>query len=155
MEMMPYRPIDGCHVQSSLAPLLPTSGPVAPSLHAQLTTDQVSRFISPPPASVASFERFITWTHGERAAGRYACFAVVPEGEQSAVGIFQVRLLDDRDGEARASAGIPASTEPSDSEAHPSPRMGPRVMAQAEDAAGRSSAAQFPRRLPVACCVMH
>ncbi|MBL8139033.1 MAG: GNAT family N-acetyltransferase [Acidobacteria bacterium] len=193
MEMMPYRPIDGCHVQSSLAPLLPTSGPVAPSLHAQLTTDQVSRFISPPPASVASFERFITWTHGERAAGRYACFAVVPEGEQSAVGIFQVRLLDGRDGvaewgfilgaaywgtglfragahdvvtfafthmgldrlEARASAGIPASTEPSDSEAHPSPRMGPRVMAQAEDAAGRSSAAQFPRRLPVACCVMH
>jgi [ribosomal protein S5]-alanine N-acetyltransferase len=72
----------------------------APSLHAHLTTDQVTRFISPPPASVTGFERFIAWTHKERAAGRYACFAVVPEGEQTAVGIFQVRRLDGRDGVA-------------------------------------------------------
>lgn len=72
----------------------------APSLHAQLTTAQVSRFISPPPTSVAGFERFIAWTHQERAAGRYACFAVVPEGETVAVGIFQVRRLEGRDGVA-------------------------------------------------------
>ena len=72
----------------------------APSLHAQLTTDQVSRFISPPPASVTGFERFIAWTHRERAAGRYACFAVVPDGETAAVGIFQVRMLEDRAGVA-------------------------------------------------------
>jgi [ribosomal protein S5]-alanine N-acetyltransferase len=72
----------------------------APSLAALLTTAQVSRFISPPPTSVAGFERFIAWTHRERAAGRYACFAVVPDGETAAVGIFQVRLLEGRDGVA-------------------------------------------------------
>lgn len=72
----------------------------APSLHTQLTTDQVTRFISPPPTSVAAFERFIAWTHRERAAGRYACFAVVPDGDTAAVGIFQVRRLEGRDGVA-------------------------------------------------------
>ena len=72
----------------------------APALCAHLTTEQVTRFISPPPTSVAGFERFIAWTHTERAAGRYGCVAVVPEGETTAVGIFQVRLLDGRDGVA-------------------------------------------------------
>lgn len=72
----------------------------APSLFAHLTRDEVTRFISPPPASVAGFERFIAWTHRERAAGRYACFAVVPAGESHAVGIFQVRRIDGRDGVA-------------------------------------------------------
>lgn len=72
----------------------------AASLVAHLTTADVTRFISPPPASVAGFERFIAWTHRERAAGRYACFAVVPEGATAAVGLFQVRRLEGRDGVA-------------------------------------------------------
>ena len=72
----------------------------APSLFAHLTRDEVTRFISPPPASVEGFERFITWTHRERAAGRYACFAVVPAGETAAVGIFQVRRVEGREGVA-------------------------------------------------------
>ena len=33
----------------------------APSLFEQLTTEQVARFISPPPTSVAGFEAFIAW----------------------------------------------------------------------------------------------
>ncbi len=66
----------------------------AASLQAVLTTAETSRFISPPPATVAGFERFISWTLAERAAGRYVCFAVVPEGSDSAVGIFQIRQLD-------------------------------------------------------------
>ena len=66
----------------------------APSLLAMLTTEEVARFISPPPTTVAGFERFITWTHAERQAGRYACFAVVPHGMDTAIGIFQVRQLD-------------------------------------------------------------
>jgi RimJ/RimL family protein N-acetyltransferase len=53
-----------------------------------------------PQTIVAGFERFIAWTHKERAAGRYACFAVVPEGETAAVGIFQIRLIEGRDGVA-------------------------------------------------------
>ena len=50
----------------------------APSLLAMLTTEEVSRFISPPPTTVEGFERFITWAQNERQAGNYACFAVVP-----------------------------------------------------------------------------
>jgi RimJ/RimL family protein N-acetyltransferase len=66
----------------------------ATSLFAMLTTEEVVRFISPPPVDVKGFERFIQWTHSERAAGRYACFAVVPAGYDVAVGIVQVRQLD-------------------------------------------------------------
>ena len=66
----------------------------APALHALLTTGEVARFISPPPTTVEGFERFIAWTHRERAAGRYACFAVVPRGFDTAIGIFQVRVLE-------------------------------------------------------------
>ncbi len=66
----------------------------APSLCDLLTTEEVSRFISPPPTTADGFERFIQWTHGERAAGRYVCFAVVPQGLDTAIGIFQVRQLE-------------------------------------------------------------
>src|SRR5688500_1591165 len=66
----------------------------APSLLAMLTTEEVSRFISPPPTTVEGFEHFITWARAERAAGRYACFAVVPQGMTTAVGLFQVRQLE-------------------------------------------------------------
>jgi ribosomal-protein-alanine N-acetyltransferase len=66
----------------------------APSLLAMLATEEVSRFISPPPTTVEGFERFIAWTHRERAAGNYVCFAVVPEGTDTAVGLFQVRQLE-------------------------------------------------------------
>ena len=66
----------------------------APSLFAMLTAEEVSRFISPPPTTVAGFERFIAWAIAERAAGRYACFAVVPHGMRTAVGLFQVRQLE-------------------------------------------------------------
>ena len=66
----------------------------APSLFAMLTTEDVARFISPPPTTVDGFERFITWARNERAAGRYACFAVVPHGMTTAIGLFQVRQLE-------------------------------------------------------------
>jgi ribosomal-protein-alanine N-acetyltransferase len=65
----------------------------AASLHSALTATEVSRFISPPPNTVAGFERFIAWTQAERVAGRYVCFAIVPEGTDSAIGIFQIRQL--------------------------------------------------------------
>jgi RimJ/RimL family protein N-acetyltransferase len=66
----------------------------APALLAMLSTEEVARFISPPPTTVEGFERFIAWTHRERAAGNYACFAVVPHGMDTAIGIFQVRQLE-------------------------------------------------------------
>jgi [ribosomal protein S5]-alanine N-acetyltransferase len=126
MEMMPYRPAAHRPERSHLAPSLPTWGPAAEpdwreglpvlrslgftlrELHsadaaplaATLTTAEVSRFISPPPTDVAGFGRFIAWAQRERAAGRYACFAVVPDGDTHAVGIFQVRLIAGREGVA-------------------------------------------------------
>ncbi len=66
----------------------------APALLATLTSEEVTRFISPPPSTLQGFARFIAWTESERLAGRHACFAVVPDGTDAAVGIFQVRQLD-------------------------------------------------------------
>lgn len=65
----------------------------APALAALLTTQQVTRFISPPPTTVEGFERFIAWANAQRAAGEYVCFAVVPRGSQTAVGLIQFRQL--------------------------------------------------------------
>ena len=66
----------------------------APSLFALLTTEEVARFISPPPSSVEGFERFISWTLRQRAEGTYACFAVTVTGYDTAIGIFQVRATE-------------------------------------------------------------
>jgi [ribosomal protein S5]-alanine N-acetyltransferase len=63
----------------------------AASLFALLTTEEVARFISPPPSTVEGFERFIAWTIRQRAAGTYACFAVTLRGYETAIGIFQIR----------------------------------------------------------------
>jgi len=65
----------------------------APSLLAMLTTEEVTRFISPPPTTVEGFERFIAWAAEQRMDGCYVCFAVVPVGYDTAVGLFQVRQL--------------------------------------------------------------
>jgi RimJ/RimL family protein N-acetyltransferase len=63
----------------------------APSLFALLTTEEVARFISPPPTTVEGFEKFIAWTIRQRTAGTYACFAVTLKGYDTAIGIFQMR----------------------------------------------------------------
>jgi ribosomal-protein-alanine N-acetyltransferase len=67
----------------------------APTLFSMLTTEEVARFISPPPTTVDGFERFIEWTIRERQDGNYVCFGVVPEGMSTAVGLFQLRALED------------------------------------------------------------
>ena len=66
----------------------------APSLFALLTTEEVSRFISPPPTTVDGFERFIAWAQRQRRAGSYACFAVTLVNDDTAIGIFQLRELE-------------------------------------------------------------
>lgn len=72
----------------------------AASLFSLLTTEEVTRFISPPPTSVEGFERFIEWALTQRAAGSYACFAVTVQGYDTAIGIFQVRETERRFGTA-------------------------------------------------------
>jgi RimJ/RimL family protein N-acetyltransferase len=113
MEKMPYRiELDTISVQPAAAPVvssdwqqgLPTlageqvvlrelRASDAASLFALLTTEEVSRFISPPPTTVEGFERFIAWTLRQRTAGTYACFAVTLRGFDTAIGIFQIREL--------------------------------------------------------------
>ncbi len=66
----------------------------AAPLFAMLSSEDVSRFISPPPCSVEGFERFIAWALRQRLAGAYACFAVTLQGTGTAIGIFQLRELD-------------------------------------------------------------
>jgi RimJ/RimL family protein N-acetyltransferase len=80
----------------------------APALFAALTTEQVSRFISPPPPSVQAFEQFIAWTHRQRETGQYVCFAIVPRGSDVAVGLFQVRSLEPAFGTAEWGFAIAA-----------------------------------------------
>jgi RimJ/RimL family protein N-acetyltransferase len=116
MERMPYRDELNLHLQPIPAPAtdvvssdwrdrLPTltgsratlrelRTSDAASLFAMLTTEEVARFISPPPSTVEGFERFIAWTHRQRTAGAYACFAVCVEGSDTAIGIFQLRELE-------------------------------------------------------------
>jgi RimJ/RimL family protein N-acetyltransferase len=66
----------------------------APSLLAMITTEEVTRFISPPPTTLEGFERFIQWTHRQRAAGKGIVLGIVPHGMSVAVGLFQVRALE-------------------------------------------------------------
>lgn len=64
----------------------------AASLCAMFTED-VSRYVSPPPSTVEAFERFIAWTHRQRAAGAYVCFAVTDAGSDTPIGIFQINAI--------------------------------------------------------------
>jgi ribosomal-protein-alanine N-acetyltransferase len=72
----------------------------ARALYVMLTTDEVTRFISPPPATIEGFEKFIAWTERQRMLGQYICFAVVPRGSDTAVGIVQIRSLEPEFGTA-------------------------------------------------------
>jgi ribosomal-protein-alanine N-acetyltransferase len=65
----------------------------APTLYAEFTTPEARRFTWAPPPNVVAFERFIEWTHRERAEGKYICYGVVPEGKSEAWGIFELRQL--------------------------------------------------------------
>lgn len=66
----------------------------AAALLEALSTEQVTRFISPPPTTVEGFERFIAWTAREQAEGRYICYGIVPDGCTHPVGIIQIRQLE-------------------------------------------------------------
>jgi N-acetyltransferase len=115
MEKMPYQ----SHLEHTLPAPLQTPAPVindwrmglpcltgrmvrlrelrandGPALFSALSSEQVSKFISPPPASIEGFERFISWALGQRQVGQYVCFAVVPLGSDTPIGIFQVRSLE-------------------------------------------------------------
>ena len=66
----------------------------APALFELLSDPVVAAHMSAPPPSVAAFAGFIAWARQQRASGESVCFAIVPHGAESAVGIIQVRALE-------------------------------------------------------------
>jgi RimJ/RimL family protein N-acetyltransferase len=65
----------------------------ATSLLSMLATEEVAKFISPPPTTPQGFEKFIQWAIRERQAGNQMTFGMVPEGYDHAVGLVQVRAI--------------------------------------------------------------
>ena len=63
------------------------------SLLSLLSTEEVAKFISPPPTTPEGFAKFIQWAQRERKAGNQFTFGMVPEGYDQAVGIVQVRAI--------------------------------------------------------------
>jgi ribosomal-protein-alanine N-acetyltransferase len=80
----------------------------APSLVSMITTEEVQRFVSPPPTTVEGFERLIGWAKNERQRGKHAFFGVIPAGLSEVVGLFQLRSLEP--GFARAEWGFMMSS---------------------------------------------
>ena len=76
----------------------------AASLFAMLTSEEVARFISPPPTTVEGFERFIAWAQRQRAVEvgeRLRRSAHLGEQRAAvAVGIDEARIAFDRGAEA-------------------------------------------------------
>jgi len=66
------------------------------SLLSMLSTEEVARFISPPPTTPHGFEKFIEWGRQEREAGNQFTFGMVPDGCDHAVGLVQVRAIAPR-----------------------------------------------------------
>jgi RimJ/RimL family protein N-acetyltransferase len=66
----------------------------AQALWAFVNSAEVTKFLSPPPATVDGFEHFIDWSQRQRSVGTQATFAVVVEGFDTPVGLFQLRRLE-------------------------------------------------------------
>lgn len=68
----------------------------ATTLLSMLASEEVAKFISPPPTTPEGFEKFIAWVIRERQAGNQMTFGIVPEGYEHAVGLVQVRAIAPR-----------------------------------------------------------
>lgn len=66
----------------------------AASLLMLLGSEDVVRYITPAPGTLAAFEQMIEAALGRQRQGRSAFFAVLPRGTDVAVGIVQVRSLE-------------------------------------------------------------
>lgn len=69
----------------------------AASLLQHMSSEEVTRFISPPPRALTAFERWIGAMRTQRAEGSRVCLAIVPPGGAHAVGFIQLFRLNDAD----------------------------------------------------------
>jgi RimJ/RimL family protein N-acetyltransferase len=81
----------------------------AQAMCAFINNADVAKFLSPPPTTVDGYERFIAWTHEQRAVGKQAAFAAVVEGFDAPVGLFQLRQLEPGFGTAEWGCAIGSS----------------------------------------------
>jgi ribosomal-protein-alanine N-acetyltransferase len=63
----------------------------ASSLCALLSAEEVRRFVAAPPSSAEGFRRFIDRMHEHQMAGTAICYGVTMRGDDTAIGVFQVR----------------------------------------------------------------
>src|SRR5687767_11742419 len=66
----------------------------ATSLARHLASEEVTRFISPPPRTLAALEQWIARARARRAEGARACFAIVPANSSNAGGFIQLWRLE-------------------------------------------------------------
>jgi len=66
----------------------------APALTAAFKDTEVGRYIAPPPADFKAFEHFADWARLQRESGTYFCYAVLPDHDQQAVGIYQIHQVE-------------------------------------------------------------
>ena len=65
----------------------------AAALYTVLSSEPVSRFITPPPRTVEAFEKYITWAREQRAGGQYVCFTIFTRETDTPIGMIHVRAL--------------------------------------------------------------
>ena len=68
----------------------------ATTLLTMLASEEVAKFISPPPTTPEGFEKFIAWAIRGREAGNQMMFGIVPEVFDHAVGLVQIRAIAPR-----------------------------------------------------------
>ena len=70
----------------------------AEPLYRATASPELREFAKAPPSSVEGFSRFIVRSRSERAAGRGGAFAIVPAGDTSPVGLFQINVVEEESG---------------------------------------------------------
>ena len=68
----------------------------AASLLTSLGSPEVTRLISPPPPTLAGFEKFIAWTIRQREEGKSIAYGITLKGSDTVIGLFQVRATTPR-----------------------------------------------------------
>jgi [ribosomal protein S5]-alanine N-acetyltransferase len=81
-------------IQGSKVTLREVRNSDAGALLAMLTSEEVAEFVSPLPRTIEGFADFIAETHEQRLLGNSFCFAIVPDGYDDAMGLFQVRQIE-------------------------------------------------------------
>jgi len=71
------------------------SGSDAEPLYRATASPELREFVKAPPSSVWGFKKFIARSQIARAAGRGGAFAIIPAGDTSPAGLFQINVFEE------------------------------------------------------------